>query len=484
MRRRRTGALPVLACLAALCTACAGGSDPAPPSSLTTPTARTNSSDGPSDIPSGSSPTAVPPRQGGAATGRVGPQDWPEYHRDAARTGVGPGAPAPKNLRVAWQARLDGAVYGQPLVVRGTVFAATENDTVYALDPATGSVRWSRHVGAPVPRSDLPCGNIDPLGITGTPVWDPSTDRVFVVAETTGGHHRLVGLAAGTGQVQVDVDADPPLGDPRAHQQRGALSLLDARVHVPYGGLAGDCGQYVGQVLSFTTDGEDRRSYAVPTTREGGIWAPGGGVRDGDRLLYAVGNGEATGGSWDGSDSVIALDARMRRVDAFAPTRWAQDNANDLDLGSMTPALVGRWVLAAGKSGDVYVLRADHLGGIGGQVAAAPLCRAFGAPAVDGAVAYLPCADAVAAVRVHPTSGRPTVLWRSDVARRASPVVGGGAVWVADGDRGRLLALDQRDGSVLSQVPVGELPHFASPSLAGGRAFVGTLDGVTAVTGG
>lgn len=482
MRRRTAGTLSLLACLAALCTACAGGSDPAASPSRTTSSARTSSSDAASDTPSGTASTTLSPPQQTAETGHLEPQDWPQYHRDAARTGVGPGAPTPKNLRVAWHARLDGAVYGQPIVVHGTVFAATENDTVYALDPATGSVRWSRHVGTPVPRADLPCGNIDPLGITGTAVWDAETNRVFVVAETTGGHHRLIGLDAASGQVQVDVDADPPQGDPRAHQQRAALSLLDGRVHVPYGGLAGDCGQYVGQVLSFATDGSDRRSYAVPTAREGGIWAPGGGVRDGDRLLYAVGNGEATGGSWDGSDSVIALDPRLQRVDAFAASRWAQDNANDLDLGSMTPALVGRWVLAAGKSGDVYVLRADHLGGIGGQVAAAPLCRAFGGPAVDGAVAYLPCDDAVTAVRVDPTSGRPAVVWRSDVARRASPVVGGGAVWVADG--GRLLALDQRDGSVLSQVSVGELPHFASPSLSGGRAFLGTLDGVTAVSAG
>ena len=55
-------------------------------------------------------------------------------------------------------APLDGAVYGQPLVVGGTVFAATENDTVYALDPVTGKAVWQSHLGTPVPRSALPCG--------------------------------------------------------------------------------------------------------------------------------------------------------------------------------------------------------------------------------------------------------------------------------------------------------------------------------------
>src|SRR5207244_12806446 len=94
----------------------------------------------------------------------------------------------------AWRARLDGAVYGQPLVVGAAVLAGTENDTVYALDAGSGRVRWSSHLGTPVPASSLPCGNIDPLGITGTMVYDPDSGLVFVVAETTGGRHTLFGL--------------------------------------------------------------------------------------------------------------------------------------------------------------------------------------------------------------------------------------------------------------------------------------------------
>src|SRR6266496_3296277 len=69
--------------------------------------------------------------------------DWPTYHRDNARTGDAVDLAPLGTLGVAWQATLDGAVYGQPLVVGGQILAATENDTVYALDPATGAVRWS-----------------------------------------------------------------------------------------------------------------------------------------------------------------------------------------------------------------------------------------------------------------------------------------------------------------------------------------------------
>src|SRR5689334_8164393 len=79
--------------------------------------------------------------------------DWPTYHRDNARTGFAPGVPAVGTLATAWRAALDGAVYGQPLVIGDTVFAATEHDTVYALATDTGTVKWSAHLGEPMPRS-------------------------------------------------------------------------------------------------------------------------------------------------------------------------------------------------------------------------------------------------------------------------------------------------------------------------------------------
>ena len=77
-------------------------------------------------------------------------------------------------VKPSWTASVDGAVYAQPLVVGSEVIVATENDSVYALNASTGAVLWMRHLASPVP-SGLPCGNILPSGITGTPVADVAT---------------------------------------------------------------------------------------------------------------------------------------------------------------------------------------------------------------------------------------------------------------------------------------------------------------------
>src|SRR5256885_5799597 len=188
----------------------------------------------PGPVPSERAISVAPSGSGAAA----GDGDWTTYHRDNTRAGVAPDLPPPGALSTAWKAALDGAVYGQPLAVGDTVYAATEHDTVYALAADTGKVRWSTHVGEPMPRSQLPCGNIDPLGITSTMVYDPATGLVFALAETLGAHHTLFGLDVRTGAVRVTPAAEPPKGRPVAHQQRSALKLLDGRIYIAYGGGA------------------------------------------------------------------------------------------------------------------------------------------------------------------------------------------------------------------------------------------------------
>lgn len=436
---------------------------------------------GPSGPATGAPPTAsatpTPPTPAA--------QDWPTYHRTLDRAGAVPDLPAVHRLDPAWTAPLDGAVYGQPIVVGDLAIAATEADTVYGLDLTTGAVRWRTHLGTPVPASDLPCGNIDPLGITGTPAHDAATGSVFVVAETTGGQHTLVAIDATTGRERWRRSLDVTSHDRLAAQQRGALAVANGRVYVPFGGLFGDCGDYVGYVTATPVGGGATTSYVVPTSRLGGIWAPSGVAVDaGGDVWVAVGNGASTGGAYDGSDSVLRLAPDLsRRLDYFAPTSWGSQNAGDKDLGSTGPVLLdGDRVLVSGKDGVVYLLDAGHLGGIGGQVATLDGCAGFGGIAWDAAAraAFVPCRDGV--LRVDVGQADLSRGWKAPASVAGSPVVGGGAVWSVDAAGGRLYALDEATGQVIAAADVGVTSRFASPVLSGGLVLVPTLAGVTALT--
>ena len=109
-------------------------------------------------------------------------------------------------------------------------------------------------------------------------------------------------------------------------------------------------------------------SWEVPTTRQGGIWAPPGPVIDDRGQVYVTtGNTESTV-TFDDGNAVVRLSPELRQTDVFAPTNWAELNSGDTDLGSVSPTLVpGGLVFQIGKEGVGYLLDGGHLGGIGGQ---------------------------------------------------------------------------------------------------------------------
>lgn len=389
--------------------------------------------------------------------------------------------PAFTHVGVRSTLKLDGAMYASPVVSGGTVIAATEGDTVYALS-TSGRKIWERQLGSPSPASERPCGNIDPLGITGTPIVANGT--VYVAPELTDPvRHELVALDLDTGAVKWRRTIDLPGTETVAMQERGALAISGGRVWVPFGGLNGDCGGYKGRVVGVKLDGSGPAiAYTVPTTREGGIWAPPGPTvdRTGD-LLVAVGNGESgVGDRYDHSDSVLRLGTDATLRDSFSPKSWPSDNDADLDLGSQGPALVGRWVFQAGKSSTAYVLNRDQLGRIGGEVSSAQVCASYGGTAVVGDVVYVPCADGVRAVRID-GSGTMHVLWQADGTIAGSPVVGGGRVWTLDTSAGVLHALDPKTGESRTHVDVGLTSRFATPAIYGRDVLVPTMTGLTIV---
>jgi outer membrane protein assembly factor BamB len=433
------------------------------------------------------------PRENAATVAASG-SNWPAFDGNAARTGVAAGVPAVRALATAWTARLDGAVYGQPLVIGNEVIAATENDSFYALNRATGTLIWRKHVGTPVPRAGLHgCGDIFPLGITGTPVYNPGNGQVYGVAETTGYHHMLVALSVTSGAVRLHRYLDVPTSanQPAYNQQRPALTITNGRVYAAFGGLAGDCGAYQGSVVSAPLSGDGPlTSWHTPTSREGGIWGTGGPVVGPKGALWiSIGNGAASGGApYDGSDSVTELSPELKRVAYFAPATWAADNASDLDLGSTQPVrLPDNALFAVGKRGIGYLLSAGRVGGIGGQLAEQSICAAYGAAAYSGSTVYEPCSrGGLAAIAVNAATKTIKVLWRGPSDGNGSPVIGGGAVWVTHYARngGTLYALNQTTGKVEQQITISQgLPHFSSLSLSGGTAYVSTLTGLTAVNG-
>jgi hypothetical protein len=325
------------------------------------------------------------------------------YHGDLNRSGhfVVPGLNWDRarslHLDENFRARISEHVYAQPLYWRGSgsmpplLLVATEDDVVHAIDARSGGEIWQRSLGKPVARSSLRCGNISPLGVTGTPVIDAGTQAIYLdaaVEDESGPRHLVFALSLKDGSTlpgwPVDVGEALARGGrhftPRDQNQRGALAIFDARVYVPFGGHYGDCGEYHGTVVGISlADPSNVTSWAT-RARGGGIWAPAGLSSDGSSLYAATGNtfGATTFG--DG-EMVVRLAPDLHRSedkrDFFAPSDWRLLDAGDVDLGGTSPVPldvpqqndVQPLILALGKDGKAYLLDRKNLGGIGGQLA-------------------------------------------------------------------------------------------------------------------
>ena len=167
---------------------------------------------------------------------------------------------------------------------------------MYALNAGTGNVIWQRSVGAPV-TSGLPCGNINPLGITGTPVVDLASRSLFFDAMIAGAtiKHLIFSLNVDTGATRsgwpVDVNAKARYNGltftSSIQNQRGALGFVNGVVYVPYSGHFGDCGTYHGWVVGVPINNPSNVTAWATSAIGGGIWGHGGVASGGTNMFVS-----------------------------------------------------------------------------------------------------------------------------------------------------------------------------------------------------
>ncbi len=290
-----------------------------------------------------------------------------------------------------FKATLSGNIYAQPLFWqpkgggRGVVIVATESNIVYALDHSSGAIVWQRQLATSVPHSELACGNIDPVGITGTPVIDPAAGRLYLDAMShtvNGPRHLIYALSLADGSivpnwpldVQAALAAKGVTFSSTYQGERSALLFFGNNLYVNYAGNAGDCGTYYGTVLQFATDPPALAANWATKARGGGIWAQGGISGDGMSLYVTTGNTFGAT-SWSDGEAIIRLRpglARSSRTgDYFTPANWQALDSTDKDLGG-TEALPldvaagggakAKRIIAFGKDGNAYLSRPGQSG--------------------------------------------------------------------------------------------------------------------------
>ncbi|MHB8717075.1 MAG: pyrrolo-quinoline quinone [Sulfuricaulis sp.] len=341
------------------------------------------------------------------------------YHNDNTRSGqyLQESVLTPSNVNSTTFGKLfsfsvDGFVYAQPLYVsnvpiagqlHNVVFIATEHNSVYAFDAdnRTSAPLWHISFINPangittVPSSDTNCADLTPeIGITSTPVIDPVTGILYVVAMTkeNGTYaYRIHALDITTGnekfgtglKIQASVPGTAAPNDGNGHlvftslleNQRAALLLNNNALYVSFGSWC-DYGNYHGWLLAYNPQTLNLLSAFSPSPNGigGGIWQSGGGTAaDSNGNVYAItsnGTFDASTGGSDYSDTFLKFAApTLTAADYFTPFNQATLQAVNADLGSGAPLLLpdqstgpAHLLVSAGKQGTIYLVNRDNMG--------------------------------------------------------------------------------------------------------------------------
>ncbi|MBI2677233.1 MAG: Ig-like domain repeat protein [Candidatus Koribacter versatilis] len=484
------------------------------------------------------------------------------FHNDNLRTGqnVDETVLTPANVRTATFGKLlsysvDGYVYAQPLYLanlavpgqgfHNVVFVATEHNSVYAFDADGRSATPLWRVSflsagmTTVPNGDVNSGDLVPeIGITSTPVIDPATNTIYVVAKTKepgptyrfrlhaldvstgaekfGGPVILTATVNGTGDGN-DGAGHVPFNTLRQHQ-RPALLLDHGIVYITFA-AHGDVDPYHGWVLAYnaSTLAQVSTFNATPNESRAGIWQAGSGpAADAAGNVYvSTGNGtfNASLGGTGYGDAFVKLAAPggvMAVNDYFAPFNQATLESLDIDLGSSGPILLpdqsvgpAHLMVGAGKQGTVYVVDRDNMGHFNAaadtqivQALPGAIGNAFGTPAFfNGRLYYHGNKDVLKAFTLSGGAFSASPSAQSNVTFNfpgSTPSVSSngtanGIVWELEVDGfsgGGPAVLFAWDATNLSQLysssssgardVAGPAVKFTTPTVANGKVYVGT----------
>jgi len=485
------------------------------------------------------------------------------YHNDNARSGLNPFETTltPANVNSTTFGKLfsypvDGYIYAQPLYVpgvsipligvRNVVYVVTEHDSVYAYDAdgLSSQPLWHTSFINPaagittVPSADVGSRDIVPeIGITGTPVIDPS-GTLYVVSkikdngqyfqqlhaiDITTGSERTSSPRVIAPRVAGRGDGHLPNGripfNALRQNQRAGLAELGGKIFVAFASH-GDNRPYHGWVLGFNA-----RTLALSTVyidtpggSEGGIWQGGNGIAaDFANAIYFVsGNGtfDANAGGLDYGDSTIKLSAAaltqkrvLRPTDYFTPYNQRHLSTQDLDMGTAGAVLLpdqavgpAHLLVTADKAGTVYLIDRDHMGHFlaGGDtqiVQELPnfLGATYTPPAVFNNLLYMSSYNTpVFAIPIVNGKLAPAGELSTSVAFEYPGVVPAisangttnGILWVLDlrnSSEAVLVAYDAGTQSLLyhsemvnSRDQAGPPVKFTTPTVANGKVYVGT----------
>ena len=342
------------------------------------------------------------------------------YHVDTNRTGwnsnetvLTPANVGSSSFTQLKTVVLDDQVDGQPLFVpnvtitagnhkgqHNVVYVATEGNTIYAIDAASGIALLKPNFGTPV-SYPLGCTNNGPnVGINSTPVIDLSSNTLYVIIYTqdsTGPAYRLHALDLGSLTDKVTpqlVVASHTLLDGTTfnfnatyQRQRPGLLLANGTVYAGFGSFC-DFSANVsrGWLLGWTAGSLtplpanqvfDTQVSAPYNFFLSSIWMSGYGpaADDSGNILFVTGNSDPSGATYDGvtniQESVIKVSSNLTTVlDLFTPNNQASLDQSDADFGSggllMLPDQPGstpHLAVAAGKVGTLFLMNEDHLGG-------------------------------------------------------------------------------------------------------------------------